>query len=397
MVVKSSDIKDNGLSPNAFTTLGAFFMKIGFDAKRAFVNYTGLGNYSRNLLSSLFAFYPAHHYTLFSPKQAKHPQAQTWRTQPNVSIITPDFATSIQGSMWRSLRMGNQIQAENIQVFHGLSHELPYNIDKANCKKIVTIHDLIFLRYPEAYSWFDRQMHLLKVKHACKHADVIIAISQQTKQDLIEFLHVPAEKIQVVYQTCHAQFRQLSIENKKTPPDFLTTPYILYVGSLAFRKNVTTLIQAFEIVCQTYKEPISLVIVGKGPLKQALEKEAHQRNIAHKVHFLDSITDEALPQLYQSAKAFVYPSLFEGFGIPIIEALYAGVPVVTGNNSCFEEAGGKGAIYVNQTQATAIAEGIFQILTSPSFSQQLVIQGFVHVQQFSPENMAKGTLSCYLG
>ncbi|MGB0930862.1 MAG: glycosyltransferase [Chitinophagales bacterium] len=185
-------------------------MKIGFDAKRAFFNNTGLGNYSRTLIKSLVKYYPDNQYTLYSPKSIEGSPFAEMQNFKNIEVKTPQtrFQKLLGGSLWRSLQLGNPIKDDQLDIYHGLSHELPRNIHRSRpqTKSIVTIHDLIFLRYPELYSKVDTLIYRQKWKHACQQADKVIAISEQTKSDTIEFLGIEANKIEVVYQSCHPVF-----------------------------------------------------------------------------------------------------------------------------------------------------------------------------------------------
>ena len=176
-------------------------MNIGFDAKRAFTNFTGLGNYSRTLIETLVRYYPDNAYHLFTPKTNDIPNFDFIKTQPSISIHTPlSVGTPLEQYLrafhpfWRSFSIKNEIEKANIDVFHGLSHELPFRMPK-NVKTVVTIHDLIHERFPEYYPYIDRKIYSFKFKKACEMADVVVAISEQTKQDIVDFYKIDAHKI----------------------------------------------------------------------------------------------------------------------------------------------------------------------------------------------------------
>lgn len=176
-------------------------LRIGFDAKRYFFNQTGLGNYSRTLIDSLGQYFPENEYLLYSPKQPSNSIQNNQNT-----IITPtDWEKQIP-SFWRTFRLGKQISKDKLDIYHGLSQEFPYDIHKSKARKIVTIHDLIYLRYPQAYSYFDRKIHTAKLKFACEQADGIIAISEQTKKDIIYYCNTRPEKIKVIYPAVNPLF-----------------------------------------------------------------------------------------------------------------------------------------------------------------------------------------------
>ncbi|MBC7557648.1 MAG: glycosyltransferase, partial [Chryseobacterium sp.] len=184
-------------------------MKIAFDAKRFFHNNSGLGNYSRDLVKVLAEHFPENNFVLIGQKKSE-------RGQEILELRNVSFLKVSGGKFARQLKFGKVSQGINADIFHGLSGELPLKWNKNEIKKIVTIHDLIFLRFPQFYSFFDRNIHFWKFKKACEQADLIIAISEQTKRDIIQFLKIPTEKIKVVYQGCHQTFKE------KKSSEFLT-------------------------------------------------------------------------------------------------------------------------------------------------------------------------------
>ena len=175
-------------------------MKIAFDGKRFFNNSSGLGNYSRDLVRIVATYFPENEYVLFN-------ENQTEKGKEIVALPQVSFVETSKGSWSRQLKMGKDAQLINADIFHGLSGELPLKWTDKSIKKVVTIHDLIFMRFPQYYSFFDRKIHFWKFKKAVEQADLIIAISDQTKRDIIQFLKVPAEKIRVIYQGCHHAFK----------------------------------------------------------------------------------------------------------------------------------------------------------------------------------------------
>jgi glycosyltransferase involved in cell wall biosynthesis len=184
-------------------------MNIAFDAKRAFLNYSGLGNYARTLVKSLHEYYPENKYTLFTPRKSDNEFQQYISSQSNISIEEPlSFIDKKLRSRWRSYGITELLNDKHINVYHGLSNELPFNISNFKGKKIVTIHDLIFLRYPKLYPFIDAQIYNKKFRHACDIADVIIAISEETKRDIEKYYFIPSEKIKVIYQSCDNLFYQ---------------------------------------------------------------------------------------------------------------------------------------------------------------------------------------------
>ncbi len=292
-------------------------MIIGFDAKRAFFNRSGLGNYSRNLLKSFFRYYPEKGYILYSPAA----KSMIEFAEPhNYTLKTPEKAVHRAfPSLWRSRGISRQIKSDSPDIFHGLSSELPRSVP-VHIKKIVTIHDLIYMRYPQMYSPADRNIYYWKTRHACASADQIIAISEQTKTDIINFTGTDAGKITVIYQDCHPSFRVKAEEETKEAlrkKYSLPGDYLLYVGTIEERKNLLSVVRALH----TGNIDIPLVAIGRKTSYYRKVKAYIYSNNMHNIIFPDGVENEELPALYQMASCFIYPSVFEGFGIPIVEAL----------------------------------------------------------------------------
>lgn len=364
--------------------------RIGFDAKRYFFNSTGLGNYSRTLIHALCQYFPENEYQLFSPKIPKN---HTSPSYPQLNYHQPSIP--FFRSIWRRKWMTQDLIKQNIQLYHGLSHELPLGIEKTPIPSVVTIHDLIFLRYPEYYKKADIKIYELKFKHACVVADQIIAVSEQTKRDLIEFFQIPAEKIKVIYQTCDTRFQiKLSQEElQKTQQKYqLPTRFILNVGTIEARKNLLLLVQALSHL----SPEIPLVVVGKATsYKKEVLRYIHQHAISNPILFLENVDSADLPAIYQLADLFVYPSKFEGFGIPILEALNSGIPVLAAKGSCLEEAGGPSSIYIHPEIAIDLSEQISFLWNNEEKKELMVKKGKEHALQFSTERMAKEVMALY--
>jgi glycosyltransferase involved in cell wall biosynthesis len=248
-------------------------MHIGFDAKRLFLNQTGLGNYSRTLVSALSAAYPEDKISLFTPKTAKGKRTDQF-LGTNYEVVTPQKTPRFLHAWWRSIRLAIIAKRKGVEIYHGLSHELPRNLRWTGIKSVVTIHDLIFLRFPENYALIDREIYLRKVKYACKQADAVVAISQKTATDLIEMLRVPASKILVIYQGCDPQFEQPISEEKLA--EVLnrygrSRPYLICVGTIEKRKNQLTLVKSF--LAGKFFEQYDLVLVGSEKKHASVIKE----------------------------------------------------------------------------------------------------------------------------
>ena len=394
------------------TKMNSQFATIAFDAKRLFFNQSGLGNYGRTLVSNLAALYPNNRYLLYSPhlnlslddlNQAK----ASFKLATNMQLRTPKglWKTKFGGSVWRSVLMGNSINSDNPAIFHGLSNELPFNIGKVKARKFVTIHDLIFLRYPQYYPSFDKWVYLKKWKHSCRNADVIIAISHQTKEDIIEFLGVHPDKIQVVYQACNTAYyydyndRLFLNHGLFAPLEYQLPPqvpkeYILYVGAISERKNLLTLVKALHLL--KHRLQIPLVVVGRGKeYEYKVWQYLQEHHLTGQVIFIPFLPFDDLKAVYRCARAMVYPSIFEGFGLPIIESLFSRTPVITSTGSCFSEAGGLGTIYVNPLNAEEMADAIEKVLTDGAQQMEMIMQGWEYAQQFKAEPTTTALMKVY--
>jgi glycosyltransferase involved in cell wall biosynthesis len=366
-------------------------MKIGFDGKRAANNLTGLGNYSRSLITQLAQFFPQNQYLVYTPKVKDSPQIRTFFNMKNILAKLP----SSSKFLWRTLGVKNQLLADEIDIYHGLSHEIPLGIKKTGIPSVVTIHDLIFLRFPQYFKRIDRLIYRLKSEYSCTHADKIIAISEQTKRDIVSFFNIEEGKIQVVYQSCDESFKTaVEAEKKQVIKDkhALSDQYILNVGTIETRKNLLSLIKALPAIPSAYK----LIVVGKKTAyKELVLQEIDKLSLNDRVLFLQDVPFTDLPAIYQMASLFVYPSFYEGFGIPIIEALYSEVPVIAATGSCLEEAGGPRSIYVEPNDVAALSDAINKVLASPELQEQMKQNGYQYVQRFNPDRVANDLMSVY--
>ncbi len=368
-------------------------MIIGYDAKRIFHNTTGLGNYSRDLVRVMSEHHPTHHYLLYNPKPKK-----VKRLLADGKIIKEmmpnSWLSKKLSSLWRSKWIVKQLLKDKVKIYHGLTGELPIGIEKTGIKTIVTIHDLIFVRYPDLYKPLDRKIYLKKFKHAAEIADIVVAISEQTKQDIIDFLEIDPEKIRVIYQGCHNIFKEeidLDFQKKVASTYRLPNDFILNVGAVNERKNVLSLVKAIK------KTGDNLVIVGSGTeYYKKVRDYVAKNNLAQQVYFLQGLSMTEIASLYRRAKLFVYPSIFEGFGIPIIEALYSKTPVITSQGSCFPEAGGADSLYLeNPYDITEIVTKIESVKKDKALQEKMINKGFDYAQKFNDEVIAEIFNSLY--
>lgn len=324
-------------------------MRIGFDAKRYFHNQTGLGNFSRSLINGFKSEHPEHDYFLFTSKLPDSSKLDS-------SVITK----SGLGLFWRQFGISQDIEKQKLDLFHGLSGELPYSKPQ-KVKLVVTIHDLIFMKYPAYYKTIDRLIYAHKTSNAIEKADVIIASSEQTKRDIEQLPGNKHRRIEVVYQDCNPLFYNSLPKEKleqfrvacKLPSSFL-----LMVSKFEKRKNHLRLLQAYkEAKCEA-----PLVFVGrKGDSYSEVVSFIAKHKLKNSVTVFDDVKTEDLPAFYQLADASLFPSEYEGFGIPVLESLASGTPVLTSESSCMQEISEDAGLYVNPLSVESIASGLAEL------------------------------------
>lgn len=370
-------------------------MVIGFDAKRAFQNNTGLGNYSRMLLCGLASEHQNLRAFLYSPRISGE-YAKYFSGYANISTRTPSSIDRFFPDIWRRFGVTVHLSEDKVKLFHGLSHELPHGIPRS-IKRVVTMHDLIVWRYPQFYKPLDRVVHRIKQRHSCRIADVVVAISEQTKRDLMEYLHVPESKIRVIYQSCDPMFWEPVAESDidyVRSTYHLPEKYVICVGTIEERKNQLAVVKALAQL----PADVHLVIVGKnhGGYHAVLSGAIRSNGLTERVHILHDADFEDFPALYAGAIASVYMSLFEGFGIPILESMCCGTPVVTSNVSSMPEAGGDAALYADPKNPDEIAARLKSIIDDPVLRSQLVEKGKVQCQKFTPHLAVSGLYDLYM-
>lgn len=359
-------------------------MRIAFDAKRAFNNGTGLGNYSRTILRNLMQYYPTEDCLLFTPGTKPSFENQL----PGAQVVTPSF----QNPLWRSIGIQQDLKKQNPDLYHGLTNELPFGIQKLGIPSVVTIHDVIFESFKEDYPLFDRLVYRAKTKRALRESDRIIAISQATKTELIERFQAPEKKISVLYQACDSRFNGEAAcpEKEAAIRKILDLPdsFLLYIGSLTHRKNVLGLIKAWEIM----PDRIPLMILGQGKDEKMIRRYIAGKKIGHGVKLKGRAEFEWLPALYKMAETVIYPSFQEGFGLPVVEALACGARVVTSKVSSMPEAGGDLPVYIDPASPESIAEGIRKSLSGPPPDKDKLSR---HLNRFNSAALTEQLIGLY--
>ena len=379
-------------------------MIIGYDGKRAFQNKTGLGNYSRSLVSIVASYFAQYRYILFAPKQTSLFDIST---VANFSTITPKkpFYKKFP-SLWRRAGMVKDIVDAGVNIYHGLSNELPLGIEKTPVKTVVTIHDLIFERFAETYNFDERYVHRWKIKRACKVADAVIAISKQTRDDLVNLYKIAAEKIFICYQSCNPVFEIIKQPEEKALVKKryqLPDRYFLFVSSITPRKNLEAICQAMILLKDELQIP--LVIIGDGKKeKEKVKQSMHQNGLQDRLLFLNELavskekpfeTGADFPAIYQQALALIYPSVFEGFGLPVLEALWSGLPVICSNTSSLPEVAGDAALYFAPQDYALLASHMKAIAGIESLVAELQMKGFEQAKKFTSDQYAQSIMNVY--
>ncbi|MFK7920979.1 MAG: glycosyltransferase family 4 protein [Bacteroidia bacterium] len=370
-------------------------MKIGFEAKRAFQNFTGLGNYSRTLLTDLQASFPQHQYHLYSPRLTRNERTEPLFAADRFHLHPPSIAFK---AWWRSRGMLSDLVRDQIDVFHGLSHELPFGIHQQKIKSVVTIHDLIFYPYPHQYGVWDRQVYHYKFRYACQKADHIIAISESTKRDILQYYQVPSSKVSVIYQACSPIFYQehsfgerQAVSNRwQLPPD-----YFLYVGSVIERKNLILILQALKQFSLSGKVPQLVVLGGGGKYYRQMQAKVNEMGLSTHVKWLKDIPFTDFPAIYQNARGLIYPSYYEGFGLPVLEALASSLPVITSTRSSLPEAGGPASIYIEPNRVEDLIDAMRTLLNDPAKRQEMITIGREHAAKFNQAEQSDKLMKVY--
>lgn len=342
---------------------------------------------------ALADYYPQNSYWLFTPGIRNRLRLEN---EERFNLVEPgSFLLKMFPSVWRSKFMKKDIAQQKLGIFHGLSQELPIGIEKTGARSVVTVHDLIFMRYPEFYRRIDASIYKRKLIYACSRADHIVAISSQTKSDLTELLDVPPDKISVILQSCNRNFWKAQekeffndVKLKYNLPD----QYLLYVGTIEERKNLLGIIKSLQIK----KINLPLVAIGRksehyfGKVRSYLTE-----NKIKNVIFPEKVLNEELPAIYQNAQCFIYPSLYEGFGIPVLEAVVSGTPVITSRDGCFPEAGGPGSIYVNPIDHEELGEAILRVVSDTDVRNRMIVTGKNYSKNFTHDVIACNYMKLY--
>ncbi|MGM9845348.1 MAG: glycosyltransferase family 4 protein [Muribaculaceae bacterium] len=358
---------------------------------------TGLGNYSRYVVDALSRSYPHNHYRLYSPRIVGNQRLEPLLCRDNVALAAPLSRTDRAfSSLWRTMWMPEQLQRDGIDLYHGLSNEVPLTIERAGIASVVTIHDLIYRRQPRDYSAIDRRLYDFKYRRSAHIARRIIAISECTKRDLVNDYGIAPDKIDVIYQGCDPIFAApVSYEQRSMVKSHygLAERYIVCVGTVQPRKNQLLAVQALRGL----PADVQLVIVGgrQKAYGREIDDYVRRHSLAGRIKWLEGVPFAHIPALYAMAQMSVYVSRYEGFGLPVVESLTAGTPVIAARGSCLEEAGGDGAIYISPDDADELTAAAAALLSDSYKRQRLADRGRRHAKRFSASDFARLTMHTY--
>jgi len=369
-------------------------MKICLDLSPAVHQHAGLGRYAQELLLALAAADRQNEYVVFY----NNPAAA--RVDPFMEHF-PKITTPLSYKPWRLsamlahfTRIPQDHLFSGVDLFHATDHLLPYF---RRVKSVFTLHDLIFLFHPETHKPLNRWFLTLMMPRFLRAADAIIAVSECTRRDAIRFYGIPEEKITVIYEGVSPRFRPASPEAVRAVREKYSLPehFILYVGTIEPRKNLTALLEAFtnlqSAICNLH-----LVFVGKkGWLYEGFFRRLRELGLEDRVIFTGYVPDEDLPAIYSAADLFVFPSLYEGFGLPVLEAMACGTPVVCSNTSSLPEVAGDAALLVDPTDVRALAGAMERALRDEEKRREMRERGLRQATKFSWEKAAAMTLKVY--
>ncbi len=361
-------------------------MNIGIDAKRLFYNKEGLGSYARTLVRDLILFQPEHVYYLYTPYVPDADLIEFWENLGNVKIKA--YKGIMPGSLWRSRYIVKDLKKDKIDTYLGLSNELPYGIHKTSIKAVVTIHDLIYKNFPQQFKLADRLIYDKKFKYAVYNSDVVLATSNHTKEDILSHFKVSSDKIKVLYQSIDATYRTTDPRKSQDGKHFLV------VGTINERKNLKILISAYEFLPEEHRHPV--IVVGQG--KQYLEEVRSmliEKGLTSHFIFLTHVSNIELAQLYLDAICLVFPSQYEGFGIPILEALSLNVPVITNNCTSLPEVVGSFGIIIEFNSIESLVKALIK-MDNKRYREQLLINVDSHLSRFRPDNIVDALAKLFI-
>lgn len=371
-------------------------MRIAIDLSPAIHQKAGLGRYARTLAEHLIALDHANEYIAFAyGRFAPDALSPALRALPRASI--PLDVRPWRMGVWLGHALGVPLDRvlPRVDLFHATEHLLP---PLKNAKTIFTLHDLIFHFFPAYHLPLNRWFLVNAMPHFLRRADAIIAVSECTKRDAITIYHLPPEKITVIYEGVNPALRpETSLERIAAARARFAKnqPFIFFVSTIEPRKNIPALVDALRVLRARGFTHRLLIAGRKGWLYQSVFEHAKKTGMENAVDFLDYVDDADLPALFAACDAFVFPSLYEGFGLPPLEAMACGAPVICSNTSSLPEIVGDAALLVNPRDVGALANAMERVITDRALRDELRAKGLEQAAKFSWEHAARETLAVY--
>jgi glycosyltransferase involved in cell wall biosynthesis len=371
-------------------------MNICLDLSPVVHQKAGLASYARELAAQLIQIdagisWSAFHYDRHPPV----PLTAPLDALPRYVVPWGAYRWRLTTALRHLLGLSMDRFFTGVDLFHATEHLLPRF---SSVRTVFTLHDLIFLFHPETHKPLNRWFLTLMMPRFLRAADAVIAVSECTKRDAVRFYGIPEEKITVIYEGVNPRFRPASPETIAAVRARYGLPehFILYVGTIEPRKNLTALLEAFHHLLATHD--LRLVIVGKkGWLYEGFFRRLRELGLEDRVIFTGYVPDEDLPAIYSAADLFVFPSLYEGFGLPVLEAMACGTPVICSNTSSLPEVAGDAALLVDPTDVRALAGAMERALTDEHLRSELMAKGLERARWFTWEKAAAKTLEVYRG
>jgi len=372
-------------------------MKIGFDAKRFFFNHSGLGNYSRMLIESLFKYFPENEYVLYADRldtlDHAHPEAlRILKLYVDNRSDGSDLYTLVMvdaPKWWRTWGMGKRAAQDGVEVFHGLSNELPWDLP-TSVASVCTIHDVIFKEFPSYYPWIDRLIYDFKTKKATQNASRLIMTSQATQSQVEKYYPNAKGCSVVVYQAVDPAFY---VNDSVGGVKEVHMPYFVYQSSFTQRKNHAVLVDAFALI--QHQTDWNLTLIGlNGPTLAAVQFQIEKLGLSNRITCLVDQSRQEMIDCVTGAAGFVYPSLNEGFGIPLAEALAAGLPMAVSNISVFRELTEDLPVYFHPNKADEMAAAMISITTAEEQTRQRLKRPSLQ-NKIDPQNIASQMMRTY--
>jgi glycosyltransferase involved in cell wall biosynthesis len=363
-------------------------MRIGIDARLVHYHQAGIGQYILRLTDALASLDRENEYYLFQSRKDRTRLVRAPNFHRRI-LFTPSH------HRFERLAMSAEMLPHGLDVFHSPDFIPPRKMLAPN---VITVHDLAFLLYPR-FLTSDAARYYGQIDHASRSAAHIIAVSQSTKRDITRLLGVPDDRVSVIYEAANTSAQQIdpAVAQRHVQDKYgIGERFILFVSTVEPRKNLPTLLAAYSKLLDAYKTSAQLVIAGhKGWLTEEVDQAVSRYKLADRVCFLGTVPNEELAYLYNAARVFALPSLYEGFGLPPLEAMASGTPVIVSNVSSLPEVVGDAGLLIDPNDVEAWAVALHRVLTEDALHDEMAAKGLKRAQHFSWERAARETLGVY--